>query len=66
MIMSLEKSAERGVDLVRQILAFAQGVGGVQQVVEVKHLLDETMSVVRESFPKNISLTDCVPESSGR
>src|ERR1700690_3708592 len=34
MIMSLEKSAERGVDLVRQILAFAQGVGGVHQAVE--------------------------------
>lgn len=63
MIMSLEKSAERGVELVRQILAFAQGVGGVHQVVEIKHLLDETMSVVRESFPKNISLADSVPDN---
>src|SRR5271154_347150 len=55
-ILSLEKSAERGVDLVRQILTFAQGVGGVHQSVEVKHLLDETMSVLRESFPKDIRL----------
>jgi two-component system cell cycle sensor histidine kinase/response regulator CckA len=58
MITSLEKSAERGVDLVRQILAFAQGVGGVHQLVEVDHLLQETMSVIRESFPKDICLKD--------
>jgi two-component system cell cycle sensor histidine kinase/response regulator CckA len=62
-ILSLEKSAERGVDLVRQILSFAQGVGGVHQAVEVKHLLEETMSVIRESFPKEISLNDHVPDN---
>jgi two-component system cell cycle sensor histidine kinase/response regulator CckA len=61
-ILSLEKSAERGVNLVRQILAFAQGVGGVHQEVEVKHLLDETMRVIRDSFPKNIGLNDHVPD----
>jgi two-component system, cell cycle sensor histidine kinase and response regulator CckA len=61
MILSLEKSAERGVDLVRQILAFAQGVGGEHQVVEVNHLLQETMSVIRESFPKNITLKADIP-----
>jgi CheY-like chemotaxis protein len=61
--MSLEKSAERGVDLVRQILSFAQGVGGLHQSIEVKHLLDETMSVVRESFPKEISLNAHVQDS---
>jgi CheY-like chemotaxis protein len=58
MIISLEKSAERGVDLVRQILAFAPGVGGVHQIVEVRHLLQETMSVISESFPKDIVLDD--------
>jgi nitrogen-specific signal transduction histidine kinase/CheY-like chemotaxis protein len=62
-IMSLEKSAERGVDLVRQILSFAQGVGGLHQAVEVKTLLDETMSVVRESFPKDIILDARVPDN---
>ena len=61
MILSLEKSAERGVDLVRQILAFAQGVGGEYQLVEVRHLLQETMSVIRESFPKNITLKADLP-----
>ena len=61
-IASLEKSAERGVDLVRQILTFAQGVGGGHQLVEVKHLLQETTSVISETFPKNIRLETRVPD----
>src|SRR5208283_3846441 len=60
-IASLEKSAERGVALVRQILAFAQGVGGGRQLVDVRHLLRETVNVIRETFPKNIRLEDSVP-----
>jgi two-component system, cell cycle sensor histidine kinase and response regulator CckA len=60
-ITSLEKSAERGVNLVRQILAFAQGVGSGRQLVEVRHLLRETISVIGETFPKNIRLDDDVP-----
>jgi nitrogen-specific signal transduction histidine kinase/CheY-like chemotaxis protein len=62
-ILSLEKSAERGVDLVRQILAFAQGVGGMHQALEVKTLLDETMSVIQESFPKDVVLNAHVPDN---
>ncbi|HMD60313.1 MAG TPA: ATP-binding protein [Opitutaceae bacterium] len=60
-IASLEKSAERGVDLVRQILTFTQGVGGGHQLVDVKHILQETTSVVNETFPKNIRLDSGVP-----
>jgi two-component system, cell cycle sensor histidine kinase and response regulator CckA len=60
-ITSLEKSAERGVALVRQILAFAQGVGSGHQLVDVRHLLRETISVIGQTFPKNIRLEDDVP-----
>jgi two-component system, cell cycle sensor histidine kinase and response regulator CckA len=54
MITTLEKSAERGAGLVRQILAFAHGVGGEHQLVQVKHLLRDTLSVINETFPKDI------------
>lgn len=62
-ITSLEKSAERGVDLVRQILAFAQGVGGGHQRLEVRHILQETASVIGETFPKNIRLEHDIPKN---
>jgi PAS domain S-box-containing protein len=60
-ITSLEKSAERGAGLVRQILAFARGVGGSQQLVQVKHLLRDTASVICETFPKSIELVEKMP-----
>ena len=61
MIMSLEKSAERGVELVRQILTFAHGAGGAQERVEVKDLLQEALAVTSETFPKNIRMEHSFP-----
>jgi CheY-like chemotaxis protein len=60
-IASLEKSAERGVDLVRQILTFAHGAASVPQLVDLKRLLQETVSVAAETFPKNIRVVDNFP-----
>jgi two-component system, cell cycle sensor histidine kinase and response regulator CckA len=63
MITTLEKSAERGAGLVRQILSFAHGVSGANQLVQVKHLMRDTTSVISETFPKNIRLEDSVPNN---
>lgn len=60
-IASLEKSAERGVDLVRQILSFAHGAASAPQLVDLKHLLQETVVVAAETFPKNIRIVDSFP-----
>jgi two-component system cell cycle sensor histidine kinase/response regulator CckA len=60
MLTTLEKSAERGAGLVRQILSFAHGVGGANQQLQVKHLLKDTVSVIKETFPKNIRLEHSV------
>lgn len=58
---TLEQSAERGSMLVRQILSFAHGVSGEQQLLQVKHLMRDIMSVVTGTFPKAIRLQDHVP-----
>jgi two-component system, cell cycle sensor histidine kinase and response regulator CckA len=60
MIATLEKSAERGAGLVRQILSFAHGVSGELQLLQVKHLVKDTASVINQTFPKNIRLEDSV------
>ena len=62
-ITSLEKSAERGVDLVRQILSFAHGAASVPQTVQIKHLLRETLAFTRETFPRNISVEYGFPDN---
>jgi nitrogen-specific signal transduction histidine kinase/CheY-like chemotaxis protein len=58
---TLEKSADRGTLLVRQILSFAHGAGGEPQVVQVKHLLRDVIGVIDGTFPKSIRLDDFVP-----
>ncbi len=57
----LEKSAERGAGLVRQVLGFAHGVGGGPQVVQVKHLLRDIVGVISQTLPKNIQIEENVP-----
>jgi CheY-like chemotaxis protein len=61
MISSLEKSAARGVDLVRQILSFAHGAASIPQFVDLRHLLQEVVAVANETFPKNIRVADSFP-----
>ncbi len=61
MIATLEKSAERGAALVRQILGFAHGADGGHRVVQVKHLLRDVATFIEETFPKSITLDDHIP-----
>lgn len=58
---TLEKSAERGSMLVRQILGFAHGATGENHLLQVKHLLRDIVAVVAGTFPKSIRLEDYVP-----
>lgn len=58
---TLEKCADRGAGLVRQILGFAQGVSGEMREVQVKHLLRDIIDMVTQTFPKSIILEDNVP-----
>jgi PAS domain S-box-containing protein len=60
MVSAVEKSAERGAGLVRQILSFAHGVSGVPQLSQIKHVLRDTRNVIKETFPKNIVVADAI------
>ncbi|HVU25658.1 MAG TPA: response regulator [Opitutus sp.] len=61
MLGTLEKSAERGAALIRQILGFAHGAGGEHRVVQVRHIMRDVAAFIRETFPKSIEFRDHVP-----
>ncbi|HVU31854.1 MAG TPA: PAS domain S-box protein [Opitutaceae bacterium] len=61
MLDVLEKSAERGAGLVRQILGFANGLGGEHRPLQVKHLLRDLASFIDQTFPKSIKLDANIP-----
>ncbi len=54
MLATLHMCAQRGADLVGQVLSFARGVEGKRITVNLVHLLRDIQKIVRETFPKNI------------
>jgi len=58
---TLEKSAERGAGLVRQIMGFVHGVDAGARELQTKHLLRDVTEMMNETFPKNITLQESIP-----
>lgn len=59
---TIESSAKRGSDLVKQVLSFARGVEGRQLAVQVGHLIKEIEKITNETFLKTISVrSDVAP-----
>lgn len=53
---TIASSAQRGANLVRQVLTFARGTTATLGPVDLKHLLREMREVVAQTFPKNITV----------
>jgi PAS domain S-box-containing protein len=58
----LSTSAQRGADMVRQVLSFARGVEGRRMEVQIKHLVQNMEKVVRDTFLKSIQLRTNIPQ----
>lgn len=56
MLETMRASAVRGSEMIKQILAFARGVGGEPALLDVKALLAEIEKLVHETFPRSIRL----------
>ena len=54
---TIRTAAQRGADMVRQVLSFARGVEGEHVVVQVSHLVRDVAKIVGETFPRNISVS---------
>jgi PAS domain S-box-containing protein len=55
-------SAQRGADIVGQVLSFARGLEGRRTEVQPKLLLDELETIIKDTFPKDIKLVFSVPQ----
>lgn len=54
---SMQKSAHRGTNLVKQVLSFARGIEGERTVLSLNHIIREVEMLVHTSFPKDIQFT---------
>ena len=57
----IEKSAERSVALVRQLLSFARGASGESLLLQIRHVLREVLELAEATFPKSIRVESHLP-----
>jgi PAS domain S-box-containing protein len=60
-LSTIETSARRGADIVRQVLAFGRGVKGDRMLVQLEHVVIEVIKIVGETFPKAIEIKTNIP-----
>jgi CheY-like chemotaxis protein len=59
----LRTNAERGGNMVRQVLSFARGIEGERVALQPKHLIKEIVKILRETLPKSIEISFQVPDN---
>jgi two-component system cell cycle sensor histidine kinase/response regulator CckA len=52
----IRENAERGADLVKQVLSFARGMQGERIPVQVRHIIKDLIGVLKETLPKSITV----------
>ncbi|HEX7316630.1 MAG TPA: PAS domain S-box protein [Pyrinomonadaceae bacterium] len=60
-LQMLQTNAERGSDMVRQVLSFARGVEGERVTLQPKHLIKDVVGILKDTLPKSISIKYDVP-----
>ena len=58
----VEASAERGANLVKQMLTFARGADGERVLVQPSHLIEEVAKIAGQTFPKSITIRTKYPQ----
>jgi PAS domain S-box-containing protein len=56
LIDTIHGCAQRGAELVQQVLSFARGVEGRRVLVNPRHILQDLLKVLRDTFPRSIDL----------
>ncbi len=57
----VDAGAKRGADIIRQLLTFSRGTKGERAPVQLGHLIREMAKIMRETFPREISIVESVP-----
>lgn len=57
----IEASAQRGANVVRQLLTFSRGIEGERGPLQVRHLVKEMVAIMKETFPREIGISQHIP-----
>ena len=65
MLDVLRQNAERGGEMVKQVLSFARGIEGLKIPLQPTYIIKEILMVLRETLPKNIAVKQLLPPDIG-
>jgi two-component system, cell cycle sensor histidine kinase and response regulator CckA len=54
--VAIEESAQRGTEIVKQVLTFARGIEGERVNLQPRHLISEVEKIARETFSRSIAI----------
>jgi len=57
----LQENAERGANMVKQVLSFARGIEGERVALQPKHLIKDIVKIMKETLPRSIDIKFNVP-----
>ncbi len=57
MLTIIENSAQRGSNVIRQLLTFSRGIAGERGLLQARHLAKEMVAIMNETFPRQIGIT---------
>jgi two-component system cell cycle sensor histidine kinase/response regulator CckA len=53
----IHNSAERGINLIKQVLSFARGAGGKRLLLQPAHVIRDVITLLQQTFPKSIDIS---------
>ncbi len=55
-LRTIEVSADRGKNIIKQILSFARGTEGERGNIQLRHLIKEMEQIAKETFPRSLEV----------
>lgn len=62
LVENIRTSARRGAEMVSQVLSFSRGMEGKRIKIQLRHLINDLMKILIDTFPKNIVISGHVPK----
>jgi nitrogen-specific signal transduction histidine kinase/CheY-like chemotaxis protein len=58
MLEIVDSGAQRGAEIIRQLLTFSGGTEGERAAIQLSHLIKEMGNIMRETFPREITIAE--------
>ncbi len=62
LLNTIERSTQRGANLMKQVMSFSKGVEGERNALQVAHIVSEIREIAKETFPRSIKIRTDIPK----